>query len=113
MKNFIFQKLECLFPSESGDAAFSNLKKRLAKGISFQIKIVKEKGRKYYVAESINTPGINIITTGENIEDLLENIKDATFTAFEVPRHYFVNNYLEYQYGDNYKQIELKYATAA
>lgn len=59
-----------------------------ARGIQFRIEIVIEDGKKYFLAKSVNYPRGTIITSGENLIKLSDNIRDAIFTAFEIPKNY-------------------------
>jgi hypothetical protein len=58
------------------------------RGINFNIQKVEEEGQVYYVAKSVDYPRGSIITSGSNVKELENNIKDAIFTAFEVPARF-------------------------
>lgn len=58
------------------------------RGINFRFEKVEEDGQSYFVARSVDYPRGTIITSGATIEELEHNIKDAIFTAFEVPARF-------------------------
>ena len=58
------------------------------RGINFQIQRIAEDGQEYFLAKSIDYPKGSIITSGKNLEELVGNIKDAIFTAFDIPARY-------------------------
>lgn len=83
---YLFYKF---FPNKEGRQALQELIKTLRNGgINFNIKSVRGEEGVYLVAESTNVPGKHIITSGTSLAELDENIKDAIFTAFRVPRYY-------------------------
>jgi hypothetical protein len=55
------------------------------RGINFDINQVAQDGEEYFVAKSVDYPRGTIITSGTTADELERNIKDAIFTAFEVP----------------------------
>lgn len=59
-----------------------------ARGINFNIEPIDEDGKKYFIAKSVDYPKGAIITSAETVEELESNIKDAIFTAFEVPARF-------------------------
>lgn len=58
------------------------------RGINFQIQKVSEDGEEYFLAKSIDYPKGSIITSSKDLEELANNIKDAIFTAFDIPARY-------------------------
>lgn len=58
------------------------------RGINFQIQQISEDGEEYYLAKSVDYPKGSIITSGKDLNELAGNIKDAIFTAFEIPARY-------------------------
>lgn len=58
------------------------------RGIKFDIRKIKEDGEEYFYAESVNYPRGYISATGVTIEKLEKELKDAIFTAFEIPVRY-------------------------
>lgn len=58
------------------------------RGINFQIQKISEGGEEYFLAKSLDYPKGSIITSGKDLEELARNIKDAIFTAFEIPARY-------------------------
>lgn len=80
-------------------------------GVDFDIRQVSDESGSYFVAESTNTPGKYIITTGKNLVDLDKNIKDAIFTAFEVPAFLCSDNDIKSNLVENDSKTVLKYAT--
>ncbi|MBI2448163.1 hypothetical protein HYV44_01200 [Candidatus Microgenomates bacterium] len=58
------------------------------RGIKFNVRSVEEDGEKYLYAESVDYPRGYISATGTTKEDLEKELKDAIFTAFEIPVRY-------------------------
>lgn len=58
------------------------------RGINFNIEKIEEDGQVYFVAKSVDYPRGAIITSGYTVEELDYNIKDAIFSAFEVPSRF-------------------------
>lgn len=58
------------------------------RGINFNIQKIEEDGEIYFVAKSVDYPKGAIITSGANVKELENSIKDAIFTAFEVPARF-------------------------
>lgn len=87
MKNFIY-RLKSYFPSMEGKIKLQALSDYLSHSpIKFEVEKINEDGKKYFLAIGNLEKG-EIITTGETIEELNKNIKDAIFTAFDVPAFY-------------------------
>lgn len=58
------------------------------RGIRFDIRQIEEDGEKYLYAESVNYPRGHISATGKTMAELEKELKDAIFTAFEIPARY-------------------------
>ncbi|MBU1349756.1 hypothetical protein KKH19_01430 [Patescibacteria group bacterium] len=85
----VYYKIKSYFPSKYGIQASNDLQSVLSHGgIEIKIKHVKDETGSYYVAKSINLSKKHILTSGETLTELEQNIKDAIFTAFQVPEYY-------------------------
>lgn len=81
------------------------------RGLNFNIQKIEEDGKAYFLAKSIDYPRGRIITSGATVEELIKNIKDAIFTAFEVPARFCHPALINIQ-GDLFeKQNQLVHAT--
>lgn len=58
------------------------------RGVHFDIQFINEDGRKYFYAKSVNYPRGCISATGRTVDELERELKDAIFTAFEIPVRY-------------------------
>lgn len=58
------------------------------RGLNFDISLEEEDGQKYFYARSLDYPRGFISATGETMEELELELKDAIFTAFDVPVRY-------------------------
>jgi hypothetical protein len=58
------------------------------RGLSFNIRSIEEDGKKYLYAESVDYPRGHISAVGFTEKELEKELKDAIFTAFEVPVRY-------------------------
>lgn len=98
------------FPSRKGKDARKELQYILdvKGGIDFEIRQVIDETGRYLVAESVNLPTKHIITSGKDLVELEGNLKDAIFTAFQVPRFYCDEALLSAPISDRFR---LKYAT--
>jgi len=67
-----------------------------ARGVSFDVKLVNDEGRKYYYAQSVNYPRGHISATGRDMRELESELRDAIFTAFEVPARYCNDNLISF-----------------
>ncbi|OGY31266.1 MAG: hypothetical protein A3C02_01480 [Candidatus Andersenbacteria bacterium RIFCSPHIGHO2_02_FULL_45_11] len=88
--NPIIQRLQSYFASSSqAQEKISDLLLELRhRGLNFSIQFVHDGDEKYFYAESVDYPRGHISATGKNIGELEEQLKDAIFTAFEVPVRY-------------------------
>lgn len=75
-------------PSKKGRQALFDLSEylKLHGPVMVQVRYVKEDGG-YYLAEC-SIGNRHIITTGQSEKEMDWNVKDAIFTAFEVPPRY-------------------------
>lgn len=90
MKNFINQFLTRL-PSKSGQKSLDQLLHQLSHGgINFKITSHQDDSQRYLMAEA-GVAGRFIVTSGKNLLELDQNVKDALFTAYRVPRFYCDN----------------------
>lgn len=88
MLDRLTQRVKSRFISEKeARERLDDLRIELGRGVEFQITRVDEDGG-YYLAKSVNSSHGLIITSAEREEDLENKIKDAIFTAFEVPSQY-------------------------
>lgn len=60
------------------------------RGMTFDISLENEDGQKFFYAKSINYPNGYITATGSTMEQLESELKDAIFTAFEVPARFCI-----------------------
>ena len=58
------------------------------RGLNFDIRFIDEDGEKYFYAQSVDYPRGYISATGQTMEELEKDLKDAIFTAFGVPARY-------------------------
>lgn len=58
------------------------------RGIHFNISEQDENGERFYFAKSADYPRGTIMATGRSKEELTKTLKDAIFTAFELPPRY-------------------------
>ena len=58
------------------------------RGIKFKVTEEEENGEKFIVVESVDYPHGLIVTSGKTKEDAEKMLKDAIFTAFEIPAPY-------------------------
>lgn len=58
------------------------------RGLNFDIRFIDEDGERYFYAQSVDYPRGHISATGQTMEDLEKDLKDAIFTAFGVPVRY-------------------------
>lgn len=58
------------------------------RGLNFDIRFIHDDDGKYFYAESVDYPRGHISATGRTTEELERTLKDAIFTAFEVPVRY-------------------------
>ena len=85
----MFKKILFKFFSKKGKEALEECLVFLSKNkIDFEITQHNDKTGKYFLAKSRNLNKGQIITSGKNLVELDKNIKDAIYTAFDVPAHY-------------------------
>ena len=85
---FLYQRFLSHFPSREGKENLQKLMDYIAHNpISFKVEKIEEDDEKYFMATTKLENGY-ITTTGETWEELHYNIKDAIFTAFDVPAFY-------------------------
>ncbi len=58
------------------------------RGLKFQVTVQEEDGEQIIVVESVDYPHGHIITSGRTKEEAEKMLKDAIFTAFEIPAPY-------------------------
>lgn|SRR3989338_7003002 len=58
------------------------------RGLNFDVRLEEEDGKKFFYAESVDYPRGYISATGQTMEELERELKDAIFTAFSVPSRY-------------------------
>ncbi len=58
------------------------------RGLNFDIRFIDEDGERYFYAQSVDYPRGYISATGQTMEELEKDLKDAIFTAFGVPVRY-------------------------
>ncbi|MFH1030090.1 MAG: hypothetical protein V1770_02415 [bacterium] len=108
MKNFYY-KIISNFPSKNGKKALEELMYVLAHGgININIQTVDDASGVYFVAKSTNLPQKYIITSALTLAELDRNIRDAIFSAFQVPNYYCDDRLLNIPALS--KNIDLKYA---
>lgn len=106
----IYWQIISHFPSKNGQKTADELAAVLNNGgIQFEISKHDDESGKYFVAKSVNLEQGYIITSGKNLIELDKNIKDAIFTAFEVPAYYCDRIQIT---NANESIRELKYAAA-
>jgi len=108
MRNFIYQLL-ARFPSKNGQKSLDQLLHRLSHGgINFKIASHQDESGNYLVAEGEIDKKF-IVTSGKNLLELDQNIKDAIFTAYQVPLFYCDDKLLTSPLVK--KETEFTYAT--
>lgn len=108
--NKLIQRIISHLPSVSGMASFDKCRKTLAHSpIDFEISRNEEDGEIFYSAKSVNFNGNVIMTTGKTLDELNQNIKDAIFTAFDVPAKYC--DYKAISSNLPIPELRLQYAT--
>ena len=108
--NLAVNKLISRFPSKQGKKALKDLQYDLNHGgIDFELNQIKDSTGIYFVAKSKNAEKKRIITSGQTLGEVQENIKDAIFTAYEIPSCY--TNYDLISSPVLQDKVELKYAT--
>ena len=85
-----FQRLQSYLatPAQAQEKISDLLVELRHRSIKFEVKEVNDEGEHYFYAKSIDYPRGTIFTTGKNQEELESMIKDAIFTAFEIPPRY-------------------------
>ena len=58
------------------------------RGLNFDVSLQEEDGQKFFYAESVDYPRGYISATGQTMEELEKELKDAIFSAFSVPSRY-------------------------
>lgn len=58
------------------------------RGLNFVVRLEEEDGKKYFYAQSVDYPRGYISATGQSMEELEQELKDAIFTAFSIPPRY-------------------------
>lgn len=88
--NRLIQRIQSYlaFPQEANEKIDDLLIELRGRGLNFIIQSIVEDGQKYFYAESVNYPRGHISATGQTMEELEAELKDAIFTAFEVPVRY-------------------------
>jgi len=105
----IIKKILSKFPTKQGEKQLQDCLAFLAtNGIEFKISQYNDETGKYFLAKSINVDQGKIITSGKNLVELDKNIKDAIYTAFDVPAYYCDYSRIK---NINEPVHELKYAT--
>ena len=105
----IIKKILSKFPTKQGGEALQDCLTFLAtNGIEFEISQHNNETGRYFLAKSINVNQGKIITSGKNLVELDKNIKDAIYTAFDVPAYYCDYSRIK---NINEPVRELKYAT--
>ncbi len=100
------------FPDQKGRENLAQLTTVLSRdGIDFHIEQYSDETGAYFVAESTNTPGKSILTTGKDLVNLDKNIKDAIFTAYEIPAFLCSENDIKSGLTNRDQKPVLKYAT--
>ena len=75
-------------PSQAQERISDLLIELRHRGVNFDIQLINEDGHKYFYAKSVDYPRGYISATGQNMDELERELKDAIFTAFEVPARY-------------------------
>ena len=105
----IIKKILFKFPSKRGEQELKSCLAFLANtGIEFEVTSHADETGKYFLAKSVGLDKGQIITSGANLIELDKNIKDAIYTAFNVPAYYC--NYSKIR-NINEPVRELKYVT--
>lgn len=88
--NTIIQRIESYFASSmQAQEKISDLLIELRhRGLNFNIQYINDGDEKYFYAESVDYPRGHISATGKNSDELEHQLKDAIFTAFEIPVRY-------------------------
>lgn len=108
MKN-IYYKFISKFPSKKGEKALEDLMDILSHGgINMNIQTINDESGVYFVAKSTNVPQKNIVTAGSTLTELERNMREAIFSAFQVPAYYCDDQL--FNISALSKNIDLKYA---
>lgn len=88
--SYITQRIQSYFaaPGKAQEKISDLLIELRHRGMSFDIQQVEEDGKKYFYAKSVNYPRGYISATGQTLPELETELKDAIFTAFNVPFRY-------------------------
>lgn len=105
----VIKKILYKFPNKKGEQALQECLAFLANtGIEFEVSWHNDETGKYFLAKSINLDRGQIVTSGANLIELDKSIKDAIYTAFNVPAYYCDYSKIR---NTNEPVRELKYAT--
>ena len=88
--NTIIQRIQSYIatPSHAQERISDLLVELRHRGLNFDIQFVDDDGEQYFYAESIDYPRGHISATGKSGDELDRQLKDAIFTAFEIPVRY-------------------------
>lgn len=92
--NYLIQRIQSyLATTAEGQEKVNDLLIELRhRGLHFDIRFIDEDGQKYFYAESVGYPRGHISATGETMQELESELKDAIFTAFSVPPRFCFSN---------------------
>ena len=89
MSRFIHRIQAYLIDKDQANEKLSDLLIELRhRGIHFKVTDANENGHKFYFAKSVDYPRGTIMATAKTQEELPGSLKDAIFTAFEIPPRY-------------------------
>jgi hypothetical protein len=89
MSKFI-QRIQSYFasPSQAQEKISDLLIEVRHRGIVFDVREDEENGQKFYYAQSVNYPRGYISASGATMKELEKELKDAVFTAFDIPSRF-------------------------
>jgi hypothetical protein len=90
--NYLIQRIQSYFtpPADAQEKVNDLLIELRHRGLNFDIRFVNEEGQKYFYAQSVDYPRGHISATGTTMEELEGELKDAIFTAFNIPPRYCI-----------------------
>lgn len=90
--NYFIQRIKSYLatPSQAQEKVSDLLIELRHRGLNFDISLQEEDGQKFFYAESVDYPRGYISATGRTMEVLERELKDAIFTAFNVPPRYCI-----------------------
>ena len=82
--NYFIQRIQSYLtsPAQAQEKVSDLLIELRQRGLNFDVRLIDEDGKKYFYAESVDYPRGHISATGQNVDELQLELKDAIFTSF-------------------------------